>query len=466
MDFPTNFAWGAATAAYQIEGAAYEDGKGESIWDVFSHTPGRVLHGHTGDVACDHYHRYAQDVQLMRQMGLQAYRFSVSWPRVLPTGTGAVNEKGLAFYDRLVDTLLAAGIEPWVTLFHWDLPQGVQERGGWLNREIVEWFADYTAVVADRLGDRVKRWMTLNEPQCFISLSLETGYMAPAWKMGLRDCATAGHHALLAHGRCAQVLRARCKVPPVIGWAPVGFCKAPATDSPADLAAARTAMWAMGGRTLWNTVWWTDPVFLGHYPEEGLRLLGDDAPRVREGDMEAIHQVPDFCGVNTYCADYVRAGDDGQPLPVPLKPGHPASLMGGITGDALYWISRFAHERYGKPIVITENGMADTHWVSTDGHVHDPDRIDQITRYLAGLAAAIREGVPVEGYFHWSLMDNFEWCKGYTNRFGLIHVDYATLKRTPKDSADFYRRVIESHGAILPEMTPGEARSFGGKSIV
>lgn len=457
--FPDQFAWGAAAASYQVEGAVQTDGRGLCVWDMFSRVPGRVFEGHTGAVACDHYHRYAEDVGLMRDIGLPHYRLSVSWPRVLPNGTGAVNAKGLEFYDRLVDSLLAAGVQPWVTLFHWDFPYELYGRGGWLNPDSPQWFADYTRIIVDRLSDRVSRWMTLNEPQCFIGLGLQNGGHAPGDRLGLPEALRASHHTLLAHGRAVQVIRACAKTPSQIGWAPVGSVAIPENENrPEDVAAARAAMFAVGPGTplswdavpLWNNAWWADPVILGQYPEAGLKTFGAAAPVVGPDDMRIISQPLDFYGVNIYTGTVVRGGADGTPQKVAQPPGSAVTaLKWPVAPASLYWGPKFLQERYKRPLIITENGLSSMDWVTVDGKVHDPQRIDFLQRYLRELRRAISDGVDVRGYFQWSIMDNFEWAEGYKERFGLIHVDYTTQKRTLKDSAHWYRDVIKTNGAIL-----------------
>lgn len=449
LQFPEKFTWGAATASYQIEGAWNVDGKGESIWDMFTHS-GKVWEGHTGDRACDHYNRFPEDVALMQQIGLQAYRLSLAWPRIYPEGTGAVNEKGLDFYDRLLDRLLAAGITPWVTLYHWDLPYSLFLRGGWLNPDIPKWFADYTATVVDRYSDRVSHWITLNEPQCFIGLGHFGGAPhAPGLHLGLRETLLAGHHALLAHGMATQVIRARAKSPSLVGWAPVGAGYSPATDSPADQDAAMKAMAEVHPGAIWNSTWWADPVVLGQYPEAGLQAYGADVPRFTSNEMETICQPLDFYGCNVYSNAVVEARD-GKPVSAKLPEGYPHThFMWAVTPDALYWTPRFLYERYKLPIVITENGLSHSDWVAEDGGVHDAGRIDFLTKYIRQLHRAIQDGVDVQGYFHWSLMDNFEWGEGYKHRFGLIHVDYQTLKRTLKDSALWYADAIRTNGSSV-----------------
>lgn len=447
--FPEGFVWGAAAASYQIEGAAAEDGKGPSTWDMFCRKPDAIWNGQNGDVACDHYHRYREDVALMRTLGLKAYRLSISWPRVLPEGVGAVNEAGLAFYDRLVDALLEAGVTPWVTLFHWDFPLALYYRGGWLNRDSAHWFAEYTERVVRRLSDRVRCWMTLNEPQVFIGAGHYEGRHAPGDQLAFREVLRAGHHCLLAHGRAVQAIRANARVTPEIGMAPVGLPKCPASDRPEDVAAARAATFACAERTTWTNTWWMDPVFLGAYPEDGVRFYGADAPEVPSGDMEIIRQPLDFFGVNIYESHLVRAEGD-RAVPVARPVGFPISAFEwGVTPEALYWGPRFFYERYQKPIVITENGVSTRDWISLDGKVHDPARIDFTKRYLRELARAIRDGVAARGYFHWSFIDNFEWAHGFKHRFGLVFCDYPTQRRVPKDSAEWYSRVIATNGAAL-----------------
>lgn len=458
--FPQTFTWGAAAASYQIEGAASEDGKGPGVWDMMCRLPGRIWEGQNGDIACDHYHRYAEDVALMKSIGLQAYRLSLSWPRIMPEGTGAVNPKGLDFYDRLVDELLAAGVQPWVTLFHWDLPLALYYRGHWLNPDMPQWFADYTRVVVDKLSDRVSHWMTLNEPQCFIGLALQLGKHAPGDKLGLPEILRAGHGALLSHGRAVQVIRAHAKIPSQIGWAPVGVSTIPASEDPADVEAARQSMFSISSdhtivnpwdqTDVWNNTWWGDPVVFGHYPEDGLATYGKAVPAIGPDDMKIISQPIDFYGANTYNGSTMRAGPDGRPQKVPKPEGSPiTALKWGVTPECLYWTPKFLHERYKLPIVITENGMSGADWVSLDGKVHDPQRVDFLHRYLLSLDRAVRDGVDVRGYFLWSIMDNFEWAEGFKERFGIIHVDYATQKRTLKDSAHWYRQVIATNGGSL-----------------
>ncbi|MBN1420421.1 MAG: beta-glucosidase, partial [Planctomycetes bacterium] len=430
MPFPDEFAWGAAAASYQIEGAAREGGRGPSVWDAFCRRPGAIRQGDTGDVACDHYHRYADDARLMGTLGLKAYRFSIAWPRVLPGGTGPVNERGLDFYDRLVDALLANGVSPWATLFHWDYPRALFRRGGWLARESADWFAEYAAVVVDRLSDRVSHWITQNEPQCYIGLGHRTGEHAPGLRLDLPDVLRAAHHSLLAHGRTVQVIRARARTAPVVGAAPVGIVFTPASERREDIDAARARTFAVVAPDTWSTTWFADPMLLGSYPADGLRLFGEDAPRIEPGDLETIRQPLDFYGVNIYFGQRIRAAPGGGWALVPEPPGPALTTMGWrVDPEVLYWGPRFLYERYGLPIVITENGMANCDWIHADGAVHDPQRIDYLARHLRACAHTIRDGVDVRGYFVWSILDNFEWAFGYTQRFGLVFVDYPTQRR-------------------------------------
>lgn len=448
--FPEGFVWGAAAASYQVEGAAYEDGKGLSVWDMMCRKPGAIWSGHTGDVACDHYHRYREDVELMKQLGLHAYRLSISWPRVIPAGTGRVNPKGLSFYDKLVDELLAAGIVPYITLFHWDYPYELYCRGGWLNPDSPDWFADYSRVVVKKLGDRVKHWMTQNEPQCYIGLGHLQGVHAPGVKLGMADILRMTHHSLLAHGKSVQAIRVAARGKVQVGAAPVGVVKYPATETPRDIAAARRAMFAVADRSVWNNTWWLDPILKGRYPEDGLKLYGKDVPSFSRKDLATMHQPLDFFGCNIYNGEAIRAGKGGRPEPVPQPTGYAqTAIRWPVTPEALYWGPRFFYERYKLPVYITENGLSSMDWVALDGQVHDPNRIDFLARYLRELRRATQDGVDVRGYFQWSILDNFEWAEGYKERFGLVYVDYPTQRRIPKDSAYWYQDVIASNGANL-----------------
>ena len=463
--FPKNFLWGASTSAYQIEGAAREDGKGLSVWDDFAHKSGKIHDGETGDVACDFYHRYAEDIAHMRDMGLTAFRFSVSWPRVLPEGTGSVNQRGLDFYSRLVDALLAAGIAPVATLFHWDTPLALHRRGGWLSRDMPQWFGDYAATVARALSDRVTHWLTINEPRSFIGGAYVTGVQAPGEKLARAEYMRAAHITFLAHGRAVQAIRANAHQPVQVGYACDVSPSLPASDSAADVAAAHDSTFSspldhFSGAHWWReNSWWLDPVFLGRYPASALAALGKDAPEILAGDMETIHQPLDFLGANIYGGWLVRAGANGGFEEVHFPAGFPLTAFGWpVTPDALYWAPKWLHERYHLPVFITENGCSSRDWISLDGKVHDPQRIDFTARYLLALARASHEGVPLLGYLHWSLLDNFEWQEGYTQRFGLIFVDFPTRRRIPKDSALWYAAVITSNGASLQPSASAPSR--------
>ncbi len=448
--FETNFTWGAAAASYQIEGAAHFDGKGLSVWDIFCQKPGKVAGGDSGALACDHYHQYIDDVRLMSELGLQAYRLSISWPRVLPKGIGAINQKGLDFYDRLIDCLLSHKIQPWVTLFHWDYPYELYCRGGWLNRDSTDWFADYTQIIVDRLSDRVQHWIPQNEPQCFIGLGHQQGEHAPGLKLGLREMLLAAHHSFLAHGKSVQVIRSHAQRPPTIGTALVGVVAIPATDSPADIEAARKATLSVKAKNCWNNTWFADPILRGEYPADGLQLFRDHLPEISSDDLNTMHQPLDFYGLNIYQGYTVKAKLNGGYTFVTPAVGAPRTTMDWpITPESLYWGPKFIYERYQLPIVITENGMANSDWVHADGQVHDPQRIDFLKNYIGAYGRAISSGIPAKGYFLWSILDNFEWAYGYQKRFGLIHVDYTTQARTLKDSAYWYKNVITSQGSRI-----------------
>lgn len=452
MGFSENFVWGAATSAYQIEGAVKEDGKGEHIWDVYVKEPGHIYGGHNGNSACDHYHRFREDVSIMKEIGIMAYRFSIDWSRVLPEGFGSVNESGIAFYDSLINELLKNGIEPYITLHHWELPYEIYKRGGWMNPQIVEWFGEYARLIAGRFSDRVTHFFTLNEPQCFVGLGYLTGDHAPGIKAPLRDTFEMAHNALKAHGRAVQMLRQYGKQRLTVGYAPTcGMCY-PETEKAEDIEAARQALFAVNQddrNWTWNVSWWSDPVLLGNYPEEGLKRYEPYLPRITDEDMKLIAEPIDVYGQNIYNGRCIRMGRDGMPEEVKRCEGFPkTAVLWPVTPEALYWGPRFLYERYRKPIYITENGMSCHDVVSIDGKVHDPNRTDFLARYLKELKRAAGE-IDLRGYFHWSLMDNFEWEKGYSERFGLVYVDYQTQKRMKKDSAYWYQDVIRSNGAKL-----------------
>ena len=439
--FPDHFLFGAATAAFQIEGAAREDGKGLSIWDVFCTRQGKIEGGHTGDVACDHYHRWREDVALMREIGLQAYRFSIAWPRVLPAGRGAVNAPGLAFYDRLVDVLLEAGVTPLVTLYHWDLPHALQCEGGWLNRATAEAFGDYAALVARTLGDRVSRWCTINEIANPADLGHIRGVHAPGLTYSPGDYFRVAHHLNLAHGRGLAALRAHCRLRPEIGQAFNLNCVLPADASPAAVESARAATFGFNPASPWTSAHlWTEPACTGRYSDEVQRFFAPAyASVVHDGDLAAIGAPMDYLGWNHYMDWTKPHRAAGEPL---------THLKWSLHPEGLYWGSKFLAERYRLPIHILENGLACMDWVDLDGEVQDPQRIDYIRRHLREIRRALAEGIDIRSYFYWSLIDNLEWAEGFMPRFGLVHVDYPTQKRTLKRSAHWYRDLIRSRGAI------------------
>ncbi|MFI6163304.1 GH1 family beta-glucosidase [Micromonospora sp. PTRAS2] len=452
LRFPDNFVWGAATASYQIEGAARDDGRGPSIWDTFSRTPGKVFAGHTGDVACDHYHRYADDVALMAELGLKAYRFSIAWPRIQPDGTGPVEPRGLDFYDRLTDALLDRGIDPIVTLYHWDLPQALQDRGGWTNRETAEHFATYAAAVHGRLGDRIRTWTTLNEPWCSAYLGYGNGVHAP----GVSDpgaAFTAVHHLLLGHGLAVRALRAG-------GAEVVGITLNPAEVQPADRDSAADAAAVRLVDGLQNRIF-LDPLTGAGYPADVLEHVSrmvDPATFLRDGDEKLIAAPIDLLGINYYSPTYVAGRPDGagssawpgtegavQFLPA----AGPVSDMGWAIEPAGLGrlLDRLAADYPGLPLMITENGGAfPDRTTDSAGRVADADRIAYLDGHLRAVHAAIGRGVDLRGYLVWSLLDNYEWAEGYRKRFGIVHVDYLTQRRTPKASARWYQEVISRNG--------------------
>lgn len=440
--FAPDFVWGVATASYQIEGAHDADGRGVGNWDAFCQRPGAIWDGHTGYQACDHYHRLEEDLDLIADLGVRAYRFGISWPRVLPSGTGSVNEAGLSFYERLVDGLIRRGITPYATLFHWDTPQALEERGGFRNPESPAWFAEFTTVVTRRLGDRVRHWFTINEPHAPIDGGLREGRHAPGLTLPFSEVIPASHHMQKAHGLSTQIVRAEVRHS-WVAMAPVLICAIPETEAGEDIEAARRFTFRMTGETLRTTTWWMDPVYGLGYPEDGLCHFGRYLPRGFEADLELIAQPLDALGFNLYDAPRVRADENGDPLVVPCAPGAPRTAFNWpVTPTAHYFGPKFAHERYRLPVLITENGLSNRDWVGRDGAVRDDARIDFIHSHLAELSRVGKEGVPILGYFHWSLLDNFEWNHGYRERFGLVHVDYQTFKRTKKSSYYAYRDLI------------------------
>ena len=452
--FPDDFVWGSATASYQVEGGAADDGRAPSVWDMFCRWKGKVNPGHTGDVACDHYHRYREDMRLAREIGVKGYRFSFSWSRVLPEGVGPANEAGLNFYDRLIDAMLEEGIEPFPTLFHWDYPYALFLKGGWMNPDSPKWFEEYTKLLVDRYSDRVSKWFTLNEPSCFLGLGHVDGTHAPGLKLDLPEFFIATKHALMAHGLAGRTIVAHSKTPAHISIAPVASVAAPNSESDADIAAAREATFGstVDGRGYWHPRIYLDPIVLGTWPEEIERAISSAPIEVTPEELEIMHGPLDSIGLNYYSCIRVEAGPDGKPKELPHLPGHPRSAFDWpIVPEGLYWTARFHYERYQLPMFVTENGMSSVDWVALDGRVHDPQRIDYTERHLIEVLRAISEGIPVGGYYHWSLLDNFEWAEGYRHRFGLIHVDYQSLERTIKDSGYWYKEVSATNGANLLE---------------
>jgi beta-glucosidase len=444
--FPPTFTWGAATAAYQIEGAVREDGRGESIWDRFCRTPGAIANGDTGDVACDHYHRWRDDIALMQALGLNAYRFSVAWPRIIPDGRGVVNERGLDFYDRLVDGLLAAGITPWVTLYHWDLPQTLEDEGGWPNRETAGAFVAYVEAVVRRLGDRVKRWITLNEPWCSSILGYERGEHAPG-KRNTRLALRAAHTLLLAHGMAASTIRALWP-DAQIGISHILTPTYPASADPLDVAAAARYDAAYNR-------WYLDPIFGRGYPGEMRAWHRHDVPQTPASDFDLIAAPIDFLGVNHYFPAIV-AHDETDPylrLRRVLPAGAEVTAMGWMVQPSAFGdlLTRLHRDYGGVDLVVTENGAAYRDPPPFGGRVVDPPRVRYLAGYLAEAARAIAAGVPLRGYFVWSLLDNFEWAEGYAKRFGLYYTDYTTQERTLKDSGRYYRAVIRASAPLSAE---------------
>lgn len=435
--FPADFVWGTATASYQIEGAIAE--RGRAIWDDFCRWPGKVVNGDTGDVADDHVHRYREDVALMAQLGQSAYRFSVCWPRVQPSGVGAANAKGLDFYDRLVDELLQDHITPYVTLYHWDLPSDLQREGGWVARDTAYRFADYVAIVADRLGDRVKNWITHNEPWVVAFLGNLEGIHAPGWQ-DLGAAMQVMHHTLLSHGLAVPILRAKggqgTRVGITLNFGPAY----PASDRPEDIAAAKR-------HDGYANRLFMDPLYKGHYPQDIWDLAGPYVPRVASGDMALISQPIDFVGVNYYTRAVIQNAATGWLKTASLHPeGEYTAMDWEVYPQALTDLLVRLHQDYAPgTLYVTENGCAYEDVLSPDGNVHDAKRVDYLRQHFLACQRAIAQGVPLQGYFLWSLLDNFEWALGYTRRFGIVYVDFATQQRILKDSAKYYAQVMRAN---------------------
>jgi beta-glucosidase len=444
FSFPKKFTWGTATASAQIEGAAFTDGKGESVWDRFARRPGAVAKGDNLDVACDHYHRYKADFALMRRLGISHYRLSLAWPRIFPNGDGAVNQRGVDFYQRLIDALLAEGITPWVTMFHWDLPQALEDRGGWRVRIVPEAFATYADTIVRAYGDRVKNWITLNEIRCFTLHSYGEGNKAPGFRESAGIVNQTMHHALVCHGHGVRAVREHGGRGARVGLTDNCETVIPVSETPADIAAARAWFVEANQPVL-------DPIYRGQYAPAYLRRCGKDRPVVARGDFNLISQRADFLGLNIYTGTFVRRGVRGRPEVVAPSPSYPRadSPWLNLAPRALYWTPRLAAEVYGeKNIYITENGCGYNDDTVVRGECRDLHRVEFLRNYLRELHRAIADGAPVRGYFLWSFMDNFEWADGYERRFGIVHNDFKTQRRTPKLSAKWYADVIKANRVL------------------
>jgi beta-glucosidase len=445
--FPNGFLWGTATSAYQIEGAVDEDGRGRSIWDTFTHTPGKISDHSNADRANDHYHRYKEDVRLIRELGVKAYRFSIAWPRVFPNGTGAPNPKGLDFYNRLVDELLANGIEPFATLYHWDLPQSLQDKvGGWQSSETSRAFADYAGYVAERLSDRVRSIFTVNEATRFANFGYGWGIDAPGLKLPQAALNQVRHHVALGHGLAVQAIRARARAGTKVGPAEDIAACLPAIATPANIRAAETATRELNAGFL-------GVILEGKYTDGFLEYAAANAPKYTADELKIISSPVDFVGLNIYLPDFYVVAADRAPgftvLPFPASFPHMSSEWLRIDPEAIYWVPRLAAKVWNiDTIYISENGTSSDDRLAADGNVYDLDRIMYLRNYLAQLQRAISEGVRVRGYFLWSLMDNFEWTSGFEKRFGLYRVDFDTLVRKPKLSASFYRETIARNAVV------------------
>ena len=443
--FPQGFLWGSATASYQVEGAVKEDGRGTTIWDTFSHTPGKVHNGDTGDVADDYYHRYKEDIGVMKALGLKTCRFSVAWSRIFPNGTGTPNQKGVDFYKRMVDELHANGIEPYCTLYHWDLPQALEDKGGWQNRDTAKAFADYCGYTVKQLSDRISHWMTMNEMRSFVELGYGNGMHAPGLRLDAARLAQLNHYVVLGHGLAVQAVRANGRAHTRVGIPDNAEATTPVIETPENIKAAETAM--REENAMFLTV-----LMEGKYTDAYLARLGAAAPKFTPEELKIISSPMDFLGLNVYTAVYVRAADNALgyvKVPDPTSYPHLASPWLTVGPEALYWVPKLVNTVWGvKEMYITENGCSSDDKLAADGHVYDSDRVMYLRNYLTQLHRAVSEGVPVKGYFLWSLLDNFEWADGYEKRFGITYVDFQTQKRTPKLSSEFYRQVIAANAVM------------------
>ncbi len=445
LTFPKHFVWGFAAAAPQIEGAAFTDGKGESVWDRFAHTPGLVKNNENLDVACEHYTRYKSDFKLMAALGAKHYRLSIAWPRIIPDGGGAINKKGIDFYHRLFDAMNKSGLTPWVTMFHWDLPQALETSyGGWRDRRIVDAFAKFADTIVQAFGDRVKNWITLNEIFCFTYLGYGNGQKAPGLKLPPAIVNQTYHHALLCHGHGVRAVREFGGKGARVGLTDNSEVTVPVTETESDIAAARTQFRRMNWRTI-------DAIYCGGYAPAYLREAGKDAPKFTNADFQLIAQPTDFLGMNIYTGNFVRAGQRGQPEVIAPPSDYPKTSCWWhrVVPQALYWGPRHVAEVYRvKSIYITENGGAYEEAAPVNGEIPDLHRRDLIRNYLTELRRATIDGVPVKGYFLWSFMDNFEWEDGYAMRFGVVYCDFKTQKRTPKLSAKWYQEVMAANAIV------------------
>ncbi len=449
MSFPEHFVWGVASSAYQIEGAPDEGGKGASIWDMFSHKAGKIFSDSSGDMACDAYHRFEEDISRMASLGIKAYRFSISWPRVDPQGDGTWNEEGLIYYDRVVDCCLKYGIEPYVTLYHWDLPQKLENTGGWLSRGTADAFARYCGEIALRFHGKVQNYFTLNEIQCVVLLGYQSGIHAPGLHCKLEELFRVNHNLLLAHGLAYRKIR-EAEPSSKISIASTGRLCYPSTQSPEDLKAAASATFDTSDNDwMFTHQMVLDPVCLGHYPACSGTVLQKLIDAVPAEDMSIIHTGVDCLALNIYNGNEIRSDEKDRPVYVPKADGCPrTAIKWPITPEVMEFGPRFLWERYLKPVLITENGVSCNDFIYLDGKVHDGDRIDFLTRYLRKLQRCSESGVPIDGYFHWAFTDNFEWQNGYGERFGLVYVDYDTQTRTEKESAGWYSSVICQNGVL------------------
>jgi len=444
-DFPKSFLFGTATASYQIEGAVHEDGRGESIWDRFSHTPGKTHQGETGDVACDSYHLFEEDIRLMKAMGCNAYRFSIAWPRIIPEGEGQINPKGLDYYARVADRLGEAGVTPFATMYHWDLPQGLEDKyGGWRSRKTVEAFARYAETIVRKLGGRIKNWMTLNEIPCTVYLGHKSGVHAPGAHESDKVLNQIRHHCLLAHGHGVAAVRQHGRRGSRVGLVHNPGCKVPAIETSENIEAARRAFTKDNGQML-------EPLARGTYPAAWLKQAGAEAPQIECGDLELIRGRADFIGLNVYGGSFVEAADNADSFrPIEFPPNYPHAFAEWIkiVPQSVYWTVKFLHEDHGYDVIyVSENGCCMDDQLK-EGEVLDTDRTQYMREYLAAAARAVAEGLPLRGYFAWTLMDNFEWATGTSNRFGLHYTDFGTQRRIPKLSAKYYAACIKSRQVL------------------